>query len=72
MITMFGKLIVTIVQFATTIVLAYLLDPTDFGIVAMCTIFINFFENKKPASTEADFLFLTTLETRRNLLHFRR
>lgn len=41
MITMFGKLIVTIVQFATTIVLAYLLDPTDFGIVAMCTIFIN-------------------------------
>ena len=41
LVTLFGKSAVTLLQFVTTIALAYLLEPTDFGIVAMCTIFLN-------------------------------
>ena len=39
LVTLFGKSAVTLLQFVTTIALAYLLEPTDFGIVAMwmCT-----------------------------------
>lgn len=37
----FGRMATIIIQFVTTIFLARLLMPEDFGIVAMCTIFMN-------------------------------
>ena len=41
MIVSAGKFILMAVNFLTTIVLARLLMPRDFGIVAMCSIFLN-------------------------------
>ncbi|MDW7732252.1 MAG: oligosaccharide flippase family protein, partial [Methanolobus sp.] len=48
-----NKLLLKVINFAITVVLARLLAPADFGLVSLALVFVNFFEISRDLGMES-------------------